>query len=286
MCSPALAVDGVVEINQTCAEDTGCFASDGPGFPVTITSPGSYRLTGSLALAAGLTGIMVSADFVTIDLNGFEIAGPIVCSGTPATCPAIAQGDGITRTGVPTGTTVTGGTVRGMPGQGLLLGFGALVENMAIVGNSGSGVSASGSSIIRNSRIVGNGDIGVSASGSVITRSVVHGNGNGGIFCQRSVVSGNAVTSNGGGQGINSNIGCTVTGNTVAQNAGVGIFSTRSLITSNTIYDNINEGIVGFSGSGYGSNVLGENNSGGSQVGGTNAVEIGGNVCTDDVICP
>ena len=36
MASPALAVDGVLEINQTCAVLTGCFAGDIPGFPVTI----------------------------------------------------------------------------------------------------------------------------------------------------------------------------------------------------------------------------------------------------------
>ena len=47
---PALAVDGVLEINQACAESTGCFAGDSPGFPVTIQDPGSYRLTGALVL--------------------------------------------------------------------------------------------------------------------------------------------------------------------------------------------------------------------------------------------
>jgi hypothetical protein len=38
---PALAVDGVLEINQTCAEQTGCFTGDAAGFPVTISASGA-----------------------------------------------------------------------------------------------------------------------------------------------------------------------------------------------------------------------------------------------------
>ena len=53
---PALAVDGVVEINQTCAVNTGCFAGDTPGFPVTITVAGSYRLTSNLSRTVLLGG--------------------------------------------------------------------------------------------------------------------------------------------------------------------------------------------------------------------------------------
>ena len=49
LAGPALAVDGVVEINQTCAVQTGCFSGDTAGYPVTITQPGSYRLTSNLA---------------------------------------------------------------------------------------------------------------------------------------------------------------------------------------------------------------------------------------------
>ncbi len=50
--TPTLAVDGVLEINQTCAVHTGCLSGDTPGFPVTISgAPGiSFRLTSSLAV--------------------------------------------------------------------------------------------------------------------------------------------------------------------------------------------------------------------------------------------
>ena len=36
LATPALASDGVLEINQTCAVQTGCFTGDTAGFPVTI----------------------------------------------------------------------------------------------------------------------------------------------------------------------------------------------------------------------------------------------------------
>ncbi len=74
---PALAGDGVLEINQTCAVQTGCFAGDTAGFPVTVTQPGSYVLTENLSIppAAGPNAVHLSASEVTLDLNGFTITG-------------------------------------------------------------------------------------------------------------------------------------------------------------------------------------------------------------------
>jgi hypothetical protein len=70
---PAGAVDGVLEINQACAVNTGCFPGDAAGFPVTLTAAGSYRLTGNLQATA--VGVSISAAHVTLDLNGFVIDG-------------------------------------------------------------------------------------------------------------------------------------------------------------------------------------------------------------------
>src|SRR5438105_1283075 len=43
--------------------------------PFQIKNPGSYYLTTNLVLAKGSTGISISADNVTIDLNGFTMSG-------------------------------------------------------------------------------------------------------------------------------------------------------------------------------------------------------------------
>ena len=52
----ALAPDGQLEINDACAL-AGCFAGDTAGYPVAITTPGSYRLTGNLAPTGGADAI-------------------------------------------------------------------------------------------------------------------------------------------------------------------------------------------------------------------------------------
>src|SRR3954471_689763 len=43
--------------------------------PFTISAPGSYYLTGNLTASGSEAGITVSADNVTIDLNGFALTG-------------------------------------------------------------------------------------------------------------------------------------------------------------------------------------------------------------------
>lgn len=51
----ALAAEGVIQINQARALAGGVTPGDEPGFPVTISQPGSYRLTGNLTTAASDT---------------------------------------------------------------------------------------------------------------------------------------------------------------------------------------------------------------------------------------
>lgn len=78
--SASLSADGVIEINQACVA-SGCFAGDSPGFPVRITSPGSYRLTSNLDTNGETeTAIDIESDQVTLDLGGFSVIGPQTCS--------------------------------------------------------------------------------------------------------------------------------------------------------------------------------------------------------------
>jgi hypothetical protein len=90
--APAVASDGVIEIDQASAEKTGCAAGDAPGFPVTLSLPGSYRLTGDFAVpTADTTAVQLIAGPATLDLGGFSIRG-VACSGVPvANCapPAV-----------------------------------------------------------------------------------------------------------------------------------------------------------------------------------------------------
>jgi hypothetical protein len=65
----------VVLIDQAAALAGGVTAADGPGFPVTISEAGSYRLSSDLIVPAGATGIWIDTNDVTLDLNGFSLIG-------------------------------------------------------------------------------------------------------------------------------------------------------------------------------------------------------------------
>src|SRR5438093_8400021 len=83
---PVYALDGVVLINQNAALAGNVTPGDTPGFPVTISVTGSYKLSGNLTVPdANTTAILINADDVTIDLNGFSIIGPTVCG--ELSCP-------------------------------------------------------------------------------------------------------------------------------------------------------------------------------------------------------
>src|SRR4051794_37089741 len=78
-------------------------------FPIIITQPGSYYLTGNITGAADTDGIRINVGGVTIDLNGFEM----VSSGT--------VGDGIDAPAVINNVTIRNGVIRGWGDLGLNL---------------------------------------------------------------------------------------------------------------------------------------------------------------------
>ena len=88
------AVDGIVLIDQSHALAGGITPGDAAGFPVTISQPGSYRLSGNLIVPdMNTTAIVITADGVTLDLNGFSIMGPVVCTEFPPSSSKRARRD-------------------------------------------------------------------------------------------------------------------------------------------------------------------------------------------------
>lgn len=174
---PAHAVDGVLEINGTCAVQ-GCFPGDAPGYPVTITSVGSYRLTGHLVtLDKTITAILVQAPNTTIDLNGFNIACSLPPFAPPQACqtgPAAGWGiDGEFQTGV----TVRNGTVTGFGEGGVRLGTRALVENIRSVSNV-QGIFVDTVSRVSGCVVTDNVSSGITVrTGSLVEHNLVHANG-------------------------------------------------------------------------------------------------------------
>lgn len=111
---------------------------DAPGFPVTISQPGSYRLSGNLTVPdLNITAIHITADHVTLDLNGFSIIGPGVCTSRPTTCPAPGRGIGVQAGGDqalgPRGVRILNGSVRGMGLLGIsMTGEGSFVDRVGV----------------------------------------------------------------------------------------------------------------------------------------------------------
>ena len=134
------AVDGVIEINQAKALAGGVTPLDTPGWPVTLSLEGSYRLTGNLTVPANTTAISIINTHVTLDLNGFEIRGPNQCTGTPVTSCTTTNGNpGIVSANY--GTVVRNGSVIGMGGDCIQLDESAMVERTSVIWCGGYGIN-------------------------------------------------------------------------------------------------------------------------------------------------
>jgi hypothetical protein len=117
-------------IDQNKALAGSVTPGDTPGFPVTLSMPGAYKLTGNLVVPATVSGVVVTAAGVTLDLNGFSIIGPITCTVSngqtlTVTCPT----GNVSTTGVDfqsTGASLRNGNLRGFWMGASFVGGGAI----------------------------------------------------------------------------------------------------------------------------------------------------------------
>lgn len=143
----------------TCAASSGPIPISQPKqFPITITQPGSYQLSGNLTVPdVDTTAIEIASDNVTIDLNGFSIIGPFVCSDS--SCATPGSGYGIATAALQTNysnITVRNGAIQGMGKAGIFLdGVGVAVEDMHIGGIGYWGILVQGeNALVRHNNIV------------------------------------------------------------------------------------------------------------------------------------
>jgi hypothetical protein len=197
LACPMYAVDGVVLINQSSALAGNVTPGDTPGFPVTISVSGSYRLSGNLTVPdANTDAIDIDVDNVTIDLNGFSIIGPTVCSGGPPVASCSPNGTGLGISSLNGGISVSNGTIRGM-GAGIAINsYNNRIVNVATLGNSDTGIFVRG--IVSSCTASNNGGIGILTFGSKIVDNVTAFNHLDGIQSQGpGLVSGNLTFQNG-----------------------------------------------------------------------------------------
>jgi hypothetical protein len=248
--SAALAGDGVIEINQASIQAAG-------GFPF-VASNGSFKLTSNLTVPDGNT-TAIQASNATIDLNGFVVAGPAVCTATPydaSTMSCTNAGNGV---GVSAGAYVTirNGRITGFGNQGISANSsyygGATIEDVIVDGNAQGGIDLY-QGVLRNSQVLGNGGHGITNCycGAAGLNTVIENN----------VISFNKLA------GIN--VGALIADNRIDYNGGPGVQhgnagGTHSRINGNQFHRNKGVAIDAF-GSYWGNEIYSNGTYGGSQV--------------------
>lgn len=124
-----------------------------------ITQPGSYYLPANLTVPSGKNGILVSASRVTIDLNGFVIAG------STGSIEGITTGGGS-----PSHVNVKNGTVAtcGSTGINLVWVPSCLIERVALSANKSYGIQVGNNSQVNNCSASNNTNAGFYSDGGAL----------------------------------------------------------------------------------------------------------------------
>ncbi len=238
------AVDGVYEINQLCV-DSGCFSpSDSPGWPVVLAQPGSYRLTSNLKIseaeaiedAINITAIEITADGVSLDLNGFSIIGPKPLDDT---------GTGVGVYSFASGTSIANGHVTGMGGRGIICGESCRIDGVVATLNGSVGLQMSGWNLVTNSVSS------LNLAGGVVTNGLV----------KNCLISGNA-----GLAGLFALSRSMIEGTQIVGNSGNGVECSGCSLIDNVISDNTLMGVVFSGNASYGGNQINGNGSGNKNI--------------------
>lgn len=185
---PVLAIDGQILISQAKALAGNVTPGDAPGFPVTLTRTGSYKLIGNLDLPAadGVNGIEANNVEITIDLNGFRIDGK--SSVTNRYCIVGNQRN----------LTVSNGTVMRCL-IGLWFRGGNIATDLRVAENNTGIQVTNTSAVIRNCTLIANRFLGILCTGTggcLIENNLIRGvgTGEGARIGTRSTLIGNMIT--------------------------------------------------------------------------------------------
>lgn len=203
LMQPVLAGDGRREIDPSM-------------IPLTITSPGSYVVTGNLLGGSGQNGIVVNSDGVTIDLNGFELAG------SPESM------DGIVAPNSNKNIRVLNGVVRnwGDDGVDLYRSSICLLKDLQVSFNTDQGIRVGDGSLVQGCSAYQNGGTGIAlGEGSVISECIARNNQSSGIVTSNSCVISDCVARENGGDGIRSGMASTFRNCVTRSNGDSGILA-------------------------------------------------------------
>ena len=239
-----------------------------------ISQAGSYYLTANILTTTSKNAIKIAASGVTLDLNGFQIAGfgglaGIVPLNTAVERIVIRNGrifgcaGGIILQDIP-GVVVEGVSVESCSGYGIRVGPQAHIERCVVIDNT-IGMFASDGSCIRDCRAADNSSIGIyTGQGCTVSGCSSIGNGGAGIDtgsgcvisgCTARINTGHGITTYGNSlvtgcsadfntvDGISASFNATVADCTAFANASDGIFvSSACIVRGNTCINNGTDG--------------------------------------------
>jgi parallel beta-helix repeat protein len=162
--------------------------------PYTITNSGSYYLATNLTGASGFQGIIVSADSVFLDLNGFSLIG------------VPGSSNGIFFSGNRQDVVVRNGVIRNWGVDGIV-GNGARGVHylgLHVANNGRGGLSGDFATVVRECSAISNALWGIAANtGSTVSDSTARGNGSDGfIISNDSTTLHRCASSDNGGSGF------------------------------------------------------------------------------------
>jgi hypothetical protein len=205
--------------------------------PITLSQPGSYVLTEDLAGPADSVGISITADDVTLDLNGFALVGND--SGAPR--------DGILASGQRWNIAIRNGVIRNWRRDGLDLASASnsVLSALQIEDCAHHGIIVGGASMVIDCELRNNGLDGIDAAeGCVLARIASRSNGGDGIDAESFSLVVDATTRENDTQGIESGSGGAVLDSTARGSGGVGIdVETAALVAGCASYGNGGHGV-------------------------------------------
>ena len=235
LCSWSFCASAQVLINASSVAAGSITPGDTPGYPATISIPGSYKLSGNLT-GVGVTNIDITANYVTLDLGGFSVDSGTLCPAVNPvgnTCSPQANPNALIRiSGM--GVTIKNGIVHGNnKGHGIAY-VGATAANLTLsdlvvsenvnngmdIGSSGTGVNVNnvfasqngGSGIatyvganIRSSQFISNNSFGASVTAGQVTDSFAIQNALAGFAGQSQLNIEHSTTTLNGGDGAFAN---------------------------------------------------------------------------------
>ena len=254
-----------------------------------ISQPGSYYLTTNLVGVNYASEIAITANNVTLDLNGFALLG------VPNSY------DGIYIPNAQTNITVRNGSISGWGSEGVqsasTSSFNMVFERLNVSASGVIGIGSAGVCVVRDCNSQNNGANGIDCEGGGIIsgcmadnnseNGIVNVNGVGaitgctannnvyaGFWAAPCVVSGCTATNNGIGITLNANGGAAIGNNCIGNFTGIEMDSSHSRVEDNHVAANSSAGI--YCQGPYSGNIIVKNSVSGS--GGNNYDVIAGNV--------